>query len=156
MMTFTRLLAPVCVLLLGLFWSGCASSVGMAPEASALASTEIETSSKALISSEIKTAFQGRGFSLMKDGGNVIDFVQQGGRATTALYGSSWNTDKVMIEPQVKIEEVAIDKYLVSVDVYMREYVKGSARTPWRVHKNGRRHYSALLKEVKERVEAQN
>ena len=134
--------------------TACASSVGMGKKNTAFATTDITNSSPTAVSNAIAAVFKEEGFATLSQTSKGFRFQKDGGESSKAIYGS-WLSGGVMIEPVVKIEDLGNGNFTVNCDVYMREYKDNQrmANDPWKLRKNGKKAYNALLKDVKQRAE---
>ena len=137
--------------------SGCASSVGINDDKpNGFAYIEIEGSDPALIkAAAIEVFSKQEGFKVVSDTGNQVRFTKRGTKATTILYGTSFNTDSTAIEPELSIVALDHGNHRLHCEVYVMEHMNdGEVKPGWRIVKNGRRGYMKLLKKVQDLSEA--
>jgi len=142
----------LCLILITALLAGCASTVGITDDKpNGFAYVEIEGSDQALIkAAAIEVFSQQEGFKVVSDSGNQVRFTKPGTKATTVLYGTSFNTDSTAIEPELSIVALDNGNHRLHCEVYVMEHMKdGTAKPGWRIVKNGQRGYKKLLKKVK-------
>ncbi|CAA6676747.1 MULTISPECIES: hypothetical protein [unclassified Lentimonas] len=143
----------LCLILITALLSGCASTVGLNDDKpNGFAYVEINGSDTALIkAAAIEVFSQKEGFEVVRDTGNTVRFTKDGSKATTILYGTSFNTDSTTIEPELSVETLNDGNHRLHCEVYIMEHMNDGAVKPgWRVLKNGHRGYMKLLNEVKD------
>ena len=134
------------------FLAGCASTVGINDDKpNGFAYVEIEGSDEALIKAAAIEVFSNEeGFKVISDTGNQVRFTKPGTKATTVLYGTSFNTASTTIEPELSIVTLNDGNHRLHCEVYVMEHMKdGEVKPGWRIVKNGHRAYKKLLKKVK-------
>ena len=147
----------LCLILVTALFTGCASTVGINDdEPNGFAYVEVEGSDEALIkAAAIEVFAKEEGFKVISDSGNQVRFTKPGTKATTVLYGTSFNTDSTTIEPELSIATLNDGNHRLHCEVYVMEHMKdGQVKPGWRIVKNGRRGYMKLLKKVKAYSEA--
>ncbi len=140
------------LLLFATLFSGCASSVGITgDEPNGFAYVEIQGSDPALIKAAAIEVFSTEeGFKVIRDTGNQVRFTKHGSKATTILYGTSFNTDSTTIEPELSIDTLNDGNHRLHCEVYVMEHMSdGQVKPGWRIVKNGHRGYMKLLNKVK-------
>lgn len=140
------------LILLTALLAGCASTVGITDDKpNGFAYVEIEGSDEALIKAAAIEVFSNEeGFKVISGGGNHVRFTKPGTKATTVLYGTSFNTDSTTIDPELSIVALDNGNHRLHCEVYITEHMKdGTTKPGWRIVKNGQRAYKKLLKKVK-------
>lgn len=147
----------LCLIFITALFTGCASTVGVNDDKpNGFAYVEIEGSDEALIkAAAIEVFSKEEGFKVISDSGNQVRFTKPGTKATTVLYGTSFNTDSTTIEPELSIVTHDNGNHRLHCEVYIMEHMKdGTVKPGWRIVKNGHRAYKKLLKKVKALAEA--
>ena len=146
----------LCLIFITALLAGCASTVGITDDKpNGYAYVEIEGSDEALIkAAAIEVFSQEEGFKVVSDGGNQVRFTKPGTKATTVLYGTSFNTDSTAIEPELSIVALDNGNHRLHCEVYVMEHMSdGQVKPGWRIVKNGKRGYMKLLKKIKSLAE---
>lgn len=138
--------------------SGCASAksgTGAAKESKAFASTSVSDSSPEKLDRAIRDVFEADGFRFVSHRGDTYRFTKRGDNTTQFLYGSTWNTDFMSIEPLITVEELAFGNYNLTCEVSIIEhttkaYSEGSRH---QLIRRGKKAYNDMLKRVKKKAE---
>jgi len=147
----------LCLILIAALLSACASTVGITDDQpNGFAYVEIEGSDPALIKAAAIEVFSAEeGFKVVNDLGNQVRFTKHGSKATTILYGTSFNTDSTTIEPELSIDTLNNGNHRLHCEVYIMEHMNdGDIKPGWRILKSGHRGYMKLLNKVKTIAEA--
>ncbi|MFQ3224365.1 MAG: putative small secreted protein [Lentimonas sp.] len=150
--TILNLALTLSLALTATLFSGCASTVGINDDqANGFAYVKIDGSDPALIkAAAIEVFSREEGFAVISDTGNQVRFTKHGSKATTILYGTSFNTDSTTIEPELSIVTLNDGNHRLHCEVYVIEHMNdGEVKPGWRIVKNGQRGYMKLLKRVK-------
>lgn len=142
-------------LLVSTLFNGCASSVGLSSDNDAFASATAHSDTSEKVLQKVKAAFIQSGFKIKSESDTFITFEKEGDKSTSILYGTSWNTEKMMIEPRVEIKSMGSNVYQLNCEVFIREYLPNNRTiAPWQVHQNGKRKYQKLMNGIKENIES--
>ncbi|MGB0416653.1 MAG: hypothetical protein ACPGKS_07380 [Coraliomargarita sp.] len=137
---------------------GCASSTagtGVAKETKAFASATISDSSTETIDEAIREVFENDGFKFVSKNRSTYRFTKRGDKTTQVLYGSTWNTDFMSIEPEITVDDVGMGNFKLSCEVFIiehttKEYSDGSRH---QLIRRGKKAYNDMLKRVKQKAE---
>ena len=154
----TRILAPAFLATFCLYWlTGCSSAVGIDKEGNDFASVTVYQSSREAVDRAIKEVFTEAGFQLVTEWPDRYAFSKDGGKSTALLYGKTWKTERMTIEPKINIQENGHASYTMSCEVFIQEHTSGnfSKPSPYRIKRNGRGEYRKLMEQVRLESEGQ-
>jgi hypothetical protein len=157
--TLQRSAWALCLILITALFTGCASTVGVSGDKQVgFAYIDIVGADEALIkAAAIEVFTQDENFKVISEAGNQVRFTKDGTTSTKVFYGTTFNTDKMTIEPELSITTISGGTKRLHCEVYIMEHLNNGETKPggWRLIKNGRRAYMKLLKEVKALAEGE-
>lgn len=136
--------------------SGCRSAnmgTGTSDKPDAFASAEVSQSNFAELDTAIREVFKDHGFTFVTQVGSAYKFKKKGDKATAILYGTTWSTDYMTIEPEITIHDEGAGNYLLTCEVLVVEHVSttldSANGTRHQLRRRGSKGYKNMLKEVK-------
>ena len=140
--------------------SGCSSTVvGIddTKEEDKYASVTVYQSSREAVNRAIKEVFAEAGFELVAEWPDRYAFAKDGGKRTAMLYGKTWKTERMTIEPKINIVQNGHGSYTMNCEVFIQEHTKDlfSKPAPHKLIRKGRSEYRALMEKVRLEAEGQ-
>lgn len=139
--------------------SGCRSAnmgTGIHDEQpEAFASTRVTNSTLTQLDQAILKTFQENGFRHLSTNGSKYKFSKAGDKATAILYGTTWSTDFLTIEPELIVQNEGNGNFLLTCEVMVIEHVESEHITGNRhqLIRRGSKGYQKLLEEIKVKAE---
>lgn len=140
--------------------SGCRSAnmgTGMSEAPKAYASVQVVDSTSAQLDTAMREVFKDNGFTFVAKTGSNYRFTKMGDKASAVLYGTSWSTEYMTIEPEVTVHDEGNGNYLLNCEVTIVEHVNRSLDTTTgnrhQLIRRGSKGYEKMLKEVKSKAE---
>lgn len=141
-----KYLSALILVVLGLGFSSCGSSVGLdggSGYSSAYAnSTDIEKARRIT-----KEVFAEEGFIFIGASHSTLSFQKEGGASAQVVWGSYGH--RVMIRPDVLVQQQG-SRILLDCELYLSSF-NGDDRKPWLA---GKGPYKRLMREIKRRIES--
>lgn len=151
-----KLLISILPLSLILLASGCRSAnvgTGISEEPDAFASARVVQSTFDQIDTAVREVFRENGFTFVTKRGSAYTFKKMGDKATAVIYGTTWSTDYMTIEPEVTVRDEGAGNYLLTCEVLVVEHVSSSldsaTGTRHKLRRRGSKGYEDILKRVK-------
>lgn len=146
--------ASIAALFTAAFLNSSCSTVGLGPSgAGQYAGTTINSANLPLIRQTTVAVFAEKGFQL--DGSaeyGTIRFVKTGSRSAQAAWGSNFNSNPVMIRPEVQISSLGPKTQLIC-NVYLTQQSEVFGEDVKKPHLAGKAGYSSILNTIRSRVE---
>lgn len=134
--------------------TSCGNSVGLGSETTGnYALTKIKSSNQSLIRSTTKSVFEESGFRMMHGTSSTLSFQKMGNRSAQAAWGHNFNSNPVMIEPEVRISPRGPNTLLLC-DVYIVQESTAFGSNVKQPHLVGKAGYERMLSRIRKRVEA--